>query len=585
MIDLLRLRNFRGFEDHSMPLRPLTLIVGRNNAGKSSLVEALRLISLVTTRIHGLGFHEGPAWGGIPKREVGVRPSLKGAEISFGTLFHRYGDPPAIIEATFTNGTGLRLYLGGEDTVHAVILDTKGQPARSKAAAIKLGLPTVEILPQVAPLDPAEVVLTSDYVRRVASSNLASRHFRNQLRVFPDSFSLFRSMVEETWPGLRVLELTADRGYPGDPLTLTLRDDDFAAEASAMGHGLQMWLQTMWFLARARDADCVILDEPDVYMHPDLQRRLVRYIKRRQQQIIVATHSVEMMAEVEPDEILVVDRRHRLSRFATGTPAIQKLVEHIGSVHNVQLAKLWNAKKCLLVEGKDIKLLSLLHHTLFPDADPLELLPHLPVGGWGGWPYAIGSSRLLQNSGGETITVYCIFDSDYHSAAAIARRYEDARRSAVQLHIWRRKEIENYLLVPTALTRFINSRISARTQSANVLEVINQIEVICAALRNDTFDAISAEILAENRALGAGGANREARKVLDLRWSSTDDRMGVVSGKDVFARLSEWSQTQFGVSLAPSLVARAIDTSEIADEMASVLTAIERGTGIPAILR
>jgi hypothetical protein len=38
------------------------------------------------------------------------------------------------------------------------------------------------------------------------------------------------------------------------------------ADGSQMGHGLQMWLQTMWFLARVGYAACAILDEPDVYM-------------------------------------------------------------------------------------------------------------------------------------------------------------------------------------------------------------------------------------------------------------------------------------------------------------------------------
>ena len=109
MLVELRLKNFRGFNDHTAPLRPTTLIVGRNNAGKSSVVEALRLLSLVTTRFRGLGYHDAPDWGNIPKRESGIRPSLSGVEINFGTLFHRYGDPPAVIEATFSNRITIRI--------------------------------------------------------------------------------------------------------------------------------------------------------------------------------------------------------------------------------------------------------------------------------------------------------------------------------------------------------------------------------------------------------------------------------------------------------------------------------------------
>ena len=224
------------------------------------------------------------------------------------------------------------------------------------------------------------------------------------------------------------MELDAGRGYPDDDITLTVRDEDFVAEIAAMGHGLQMWVQTIWFLARNEAAACVILDEPDVYMHPDLQRRLIRYLKRSHQQVIVATHSIEMMSEVTADDILVVDRRRKKSQFATSAPVVQRLVEHIGSVHNIQLARLWNARKCLLVEGDDVCRCSLLFIVLlFPEKEPLETIPNLPVGGWGGeWAYAVGSSLLLRNSGGETIAIYCILDPDYHSREAIQKRYDDA---------------------------------------------------------------------------------------------------------------------------------------------------------------
>jgi hypothetical protein len=274
MLVELRLKNFRGFEDHTVPLRPTTLIVGRNNAGKSSVVEALRLLSLVTKRFRSLGYHPAPNWGSIPKREDGIRPSLAGLDTNFATLFYRYSEPPAVIEASFANRMAVRIYIGGPDKIHAVVLDSKGGIVKSKGAALKLALPMVEILPQIGPLEDKELVLTRDYVRSAVSSHLASKHFRNQLRVFSDELPRFRTMVEETWPGLRILELDSGQGYPTDEIMLTVRDEDFAAEVSSMGHGLQMWVQTMWFLARVDAAACVILDEPDVYMHPDLQRRL-----------------------------------------------------------------------------------------------------------------------------------------------------------------------------------------------------------------------------------------------------------------------------------------------------------------------
>jgi hypothetical protein len=496
-------------------------------------------------------------------------------EINFSTLFHRYGDPPAVLEASFSNQTAVRIYIGSEERVHAVILDAQGRPLKTKAAAIKLELPAVEILPQVGPLDANETVLSAEYVRRAASSNLASKHFRNQLKVFSDRVAEFRGMVEETWPGLRILDLQAGRGYPGERLYLTVRDEDFAAEVAAMGHGLQMWLQTMWFLARVGHAACVILDEPDVYMHPDLQRRLIRYLRTRHQQVVIATHSIEMMAESQPEDILVVDRRRRVSRFTSDLPSVQRLIENVGSVHNIQLAKLWSARKCLLVEGKDIRLLSIVHRSLFPTCDPLESLPHLPLGGWGGWSYAIGSSMLLKNSGGETIAVYCILDSDYHSQSLVTKRYEEAKRHGVRLWIWSHKEIENYFLLVGPIGRVIRKRMPARTQAPTADEVMVTLDGICERLKDEVFDAMSAELLAENRALGAGGANREARKILNERWQTREGRLSVVSGKQVFAELSAWSQQQFGVSLSAAVIAHELRASEVPPEMVEVISAME----------
>ena len=45
----------------------------------------------------------------------------------------------------------------------------------------------------------------------------------------------------------------------------------------------------------------MILDEPDVYMHPDLQRSLVKIVKNRFKQVIIASHSVEILSEVNPE--------------------------------------------------------------------------------------------------------------------------------------------------------------------------------------------------------------------------------------------------------------------------------------------
>jgi len=90
MLSELRLENFRGFEDHTIPLRPLTIVVGRNNAGKSTIVEALRIVSIALGRRQSWSMRPLPEWlRDRPIGRSGTSPSLRNMEISTEGLFHR----------------------------------------------------------------------------------------------------------------------------------------------------------------------------------------------------------------------------------------------------------------------------------------------------------------------------------------------------------------------------------------------------------------------------------------------------------------------------------------------------------------
>lgn len=583
MLTEIRLQNFRCFDDHIVPFRTCTIVVGKNNAGKSTLVDALRLVSIASSRYLSLNIRQPPQWAQLPMREVGVAPSIEGIDFNTENLFHRYGAPPAIITAKFQSGVTLKIHVGPEGAIHAVFFDQAGRVVRSRGQAREAVLARVEIMPQVAPVERTEQILSPEYVRRNLSSAIAPRHFRNQINLLQEHLPKFKSLAEETWHGLQVRELTGRNEPSGSTLGLLLRNEDYVAELSTMGHGLQMWLQTMWFLARTENEATVILDEPDVYMHPDLQRRLIRYLRHQRRQVVITTHSVEIMSEVDPEDILVLDRQHASSSFAATFPAAQKILDHVGSAQNLQLARLWHARRSLLVEGKDFRLLSDIFDVLFPDdPDGLSAIPNMSIGGWSGWPYAIGSSMLLRNSGGENIVVYCILDSDYHTSAQKDVRYEQAERASVRLHIWSRKEIENYLLVPEAISRAIKSRLPENAPAPTSDDVQQEINRAVETLKDEIFDGISNEILLDQRGLGQVGANRAARAVLDSLWLTANSRLNIVSGKTVLTHIARWSQEQFGVSLNASLIARSMQPIDVADEVKDILRAVHRGETLRA---
>jgi type IV secretory pathway TrbD component/energy-coupling factor transporter ATP-binding protein EcfA2 len=368
---------------------------------------------------------------------------------------------------------------------------------------------------------------------------------------------------------------------PGQVLHLEIRDGDFVGEIATMGHGVQMWLETIWFLTRAHAAETVILDEPDVYMHADLQRKLIRYVRNRFPQVIVTTHSTEIMSEVAPDEILVIDKSNTESRRADSLPAVQRILTALGSAQNVHLARLWGARRFLLVEGDDLPILQAFQNVLFPSsATPVAAIPSSTFGGWGGWRYALGSSIALKNAAGSEIVAYCLLDHDYHTQDQINHVYAEFAKHSGQVHVWSVKEIENFLLRGEVIVRAIESRLPRRTSPPGEIEVKQKLEQFATELEEDLFDGFAQEVLSTNRALGAGGANRAARTVIRDRIEKVG-LLGCVSGKAVLQKLCGWIQVEFGVSLSAVAVARKFRVDEVDPELATILRAIEEIRSFP----
>jgi len=576
MLESIAFTNYKCFHNQTIPFRPSTIVVGRNNAGKSTIVEALRLVSLVANRAEHLRFYAPPSWADVHRNHRGVSPSLDDLDINFDGVFHRYNDPPAIILARFANGSSVELFVGrekGHGCVHGVIRNAKGKIAQNANEAALAAIPRIAILPQVAPVSRTESILNSEHIRRNLFTSLAPRHFRNQINLLHHFYGDFRAISEETWPGLRIDSFIGHGGNSGDPLQLLVQNDDFVAEISWMGHGLQMWLQTMWFLARSRSAKVVMLDEPDVYMHPDLQRRLIRFLKERFPQTILTTHSVEMLAEVDPREMLIIDRRRQHSAFADTLPAMQRAIDGLGAIHNIQLSRLWGTRRLLLVEGDDMQMLRRFHDLISPDSlDSLATIPSFPIGGWGGWNYAVGSSMLLQNAGGDDISAYCILDSDYHTPKEVESRQKDAEAKNVRLHVWLRKEIENYLVLPGAIQRVIAQGCA---EPPSVDEITTKLLQIAESNKNEVYDNFAESFYLEDKGKGQKTANEKARAFLDPRWSEGQESLHRVSGKTLLSSLSEWSKGQYGVSFGIAGILRALRREDLPAEVVAVISSIQ----------
>ncbi|MBU6956700.1 AAA family ATPase [Pseudomonas sp. CVAP len=573
MLDKIEVRNFRGFSEHEINFKDTSILVGKNNAGKSSIVEALRLVSLIASRYKTSNYSNPPHDLGLSNAYKGVTPSTKGLDINFKSIFHRYGEPPSKIVATFSTGSKIEIYIGNDEAVYGVIKDPTGKIVKSKAAAKTVEIPTISALPQIGPLNKHEKILSTEYVKSSINSSLTSLHFRNQLNIYPESVRTFEALCSSTWESLSGFELIKYSSLPGSDLELLVRDKDFVCEVEWTGHGLQMWLQAMWFLVRNQETKTIILDEPDVYMHADLQRKLIRLLRNRGHQIIIATHSVEIMAEVEPGEIIVINKGRKASGFANSMKSVQKVIDHFGGIHNIEMARLWSSKKLLIVEGKDVPLLKIFQDKLFPASnEPLDIIPSISIGGWGGWNYAIGSKILLKSTS-DNIKVHCILDSDYFTETDIDKRKKEAASHNINLLIWSRKEIENYLLDSDLIFEYIKEKTNHKDLSHE--KVKDKIMQIISNMHDSTFDAIAQHYHKENKSEGLTGANKYARKILTTAWSSEAGKINICSGKEIISKMSEWSNENFGISFNAKSLARAMKVQDIPHEFKRAIESLE----------
>lgn len=228
MLRNLRIQNFRCFRDHTVRFEGTTVVVGKNNAGKSSLIEALQLLAAVVNR-RGRNFVPAPRWLELPRFRLCVTPRVSHLGLNLTTAFHRYEAPPAEIEATFAGGVVVTAYIGAEDTFYATVKTSKDWVTTS-SQFLQLDIPPLFVLPQISPVLTDEFLRSDVHIEDNLFSRLASRHFRNQIVRMPDQFVHFKSLAETTWAGLRVDKVEQTRTKEGVRLTMQVREGDFVAE-------------------------------------------------------------------------------------------------------------------------------------------------------------------------------------------------------------------------------------------------------------------------------------------------------------------------------------------------------------------
>ena len=569
MIKKLIIKNFRCYEESTISFNGTSILVGRNNAGKSTLIEALKIISSVTRKYRSLRFTAPPDWLS-DVRYYGVSPNVDNMNISDRGIFHMYGNPPAIIEAFFSNGTSIKAYVGEDLSIFAVLSDEDGCPIKNSKEAKLVNIPIIEVLPQISAVLDSEKVITKATVDGNRFTRLASRNFRNQLFYYSEAFPAFKDLVESTWEELQVKPIESLFVDEGRILQFFVRVRAFEAELGWMGHGLQMWIQTMWFISQCPKDAIVVLDEPDVYMHADLQRRLVRLITPMFSQLIIATHSLEIIEEVPSDCIIPIDSNKRQIKPIGEESSLSALSEELGNALNIDLARIFVSNRFIIWDGgeSDRAILSAFQSILYPqDLHPLITYPKAYVNGWRDWEKTVAISDVFAINRIHVV-LFCISNSGYHTLEEINERLSLAHSHNVNLHIWAKNEIDNYAININVIQRYLLA--ASRTGIVSNLQIIKRIKDILLSQRENVFDSII-----EN-----ANGNLQ-RSDIDETNYRLDEPLNIISGKAFFNALSEWTFEEYGVTISARQIIPYFYANEVPQEIKDVIDAIMRGNRFP----
>lgn len=329
MLTRLELKRFRGFTDMSVGLKPIALLAGPNNSGKTSVLHAVRLacaaLSLAleddtvgfTTagdtiwaewvlRDHTRLMRVGEWEEMFTRREVG-----EGIEMVVNLDFDATSRLQKLqVYLTYARNGLLKVSVGahGQELVQPV----KGVKKKQKYHIQRLrdelrrSQPIAVLVPAFYGVILAEEFRSNAVVSRLLEGGEQSRIVRNLVaRLDSPARTQLNTFLKRTVGAEITRAVSSAEADKVENLEVRFRDWDGELELSSAGGGLINLIALFTALERYRPLAAgkqsliFLLDEPEAHLHPRLQGdtgvALADLAREFGAQIIAATHSVEML--------------------------------------------------------------------------------------------------------------------------------------------------------------------------------------------------------------------------------------------------------------------------------------------------
>lgn len=302
MITNIKIVRFKNLEELALPLGRVTVLVGSNNAGKSSVLQALQFSTSMAQSLKLEGksvWTKGAVAGTLSTEQLVYSPFRDIDGLAHGGSL-RQTDRTAIkvsmtddlLGTTTTTvrrgkNKNLALNISGKDLGHAL------EP---------LTTPFMVLTPGLAGIPAREEFRSAGIVRRAAAKGDANSVLRNILWLLKSdqtAWQTFRTRLREVFPALSI-EINFDP-ESDETIEAHVRKGEMSLPLDSSGTGVLQVVQILAYIGVYKPR-VLLLDEPDSHLHPANQRILGTLLANLTEeldfQVILSTHSRHLLDEL-----------------------------------------------------------------------------------------------------------------------------------------------------------------------------------------------------------------------------------------------------------------------------------------------
>jgi predicted ATP-dependent endonuclease of OLD family len=574
----IRFESYKAFFDYTIHLSEFNILVGPNNCGKSTVIGSLRLLDMAFRKARNTRASDFYTRDGT--RHQGVLVNTVAVDVSTENVSYDYTKKEPKIIFMFNDQKRAELFFLEDGDCYFSCSDGGVKVITPKQFKESFS-DNLKCIPILGPLEHNEDYVTKATVLSNINTHRASRNFRSYWIHFPENWESFQKMIRDTWPGMEVEKPYLDN----QNVYLMCKENRMSRELFWVGYGFQIWCQILAHISMLDDFSMVVVDEPEIYLHAEVQRQLITILRELDKQIVIATHSIEILGESNPDDVVIIEKEKEQSYRIKNIDGIQRAVSLIGSIHNITLANLARTRKMLCMENmSDYAILSKFMKVI--NGSTLERSSKLT-------PIEMEGSSFVQNVKSFAwglkkkfdldIDIGIIIDRDFYSNEAIQDVYSNLEGEVEFIHVLAMKEIENYLLDFDAIAKCIHLYSQkAKEMSLEELKkiVTDMFSVITDKLKNYIISQISANRLkTKMKSIDDSSEIEETLEDIEMNWIDLERRKALVPGKKVLHCLRDEIQKEYKVNVSDSKIIANINCENIHEDMKKLLGDIVKFIG------